>query len=161
MVCLKNFNLLRQIHGIFFQFLIINVFFHIMLFSQESYWFSISKFFFFNVASIRKLLDFLEIKIQVEEEKTIANNRDWLVNAIVPHSSALPWRIPWMEEPGWLQSMGSLRVGHHWATSLFTFMQWRRKWQPTPLFLPGNPRNRGAWWAAICGVAELDTTDAT
>ena len=106
MVCLKNFNLLRQIHGIFFQFLIINVFFHIMLFSQESYWFSISKFFFFNVASIRKLLDFLEIKIQVEEEKTIANNRDWLVNAIVPHSSALPWRIPWMEEPGWLQSTG-------------------------------------------------------
>ena len=108
-----------------------------------------------------------------------------------------------MEEPGRLQSMGSLRVGHDWATSLslFTFMHWRRKWQPTPAFLPGesqggrslvgrspwgpsesdktewlyfrfslscigegngnplqcscleNPRDGGAWWAAVYGVA--------
>ena len=65
--------------GIIFQFLIINVFFHITLFSQGNYWFSISKlffFFFFNVASVRKLLDFLEIKTQVEEEKPIANNKE-------------------------------------------------------------------------------------
>ena len=43
--------------------------------------------------------------------------------------------IPWTEEPGRLQSMGSLRVRHDWTTSLslFTFMHWRRKWQPTPL----------------------------
>ena len=43
-----------------------------------------------------------------------------------------------MEEPGRLQSMGSLGVGHDWATSLslFTFMHRRRKWQPTPVFLP-------------------------
>ena len=60
------------------------------------------------------------------------------------------------EEPGRLQSMGSLRVGHDWTTSLslFTFMHWRRKWQPTPVFLPGNPRDGGAWWAAIYGVAQ-------
>ena len=47
--------------------------------------------------------------------------------------------IPWTDEPRGLQSMGSLRVGHDWATSLslFTFMHWRRKWQPTPVFLPG------------------------
>ena len=38
--------------------------------------------------------------------------------ATVPHSSTLAWKIPWMEEPGGLQSMGSLRVGHDWATSL-------------------------------------------
>ena len=46
--------------------------------------------------------------------------------------------IPWTEEPGGLQSMGPLRVGHDWATSLslFIFMHWRRKWQPTPVFLP-------------------------
>ena len=46
------------------------------------------------------------------------------------HSSTLAWRIPWMEEPGRLQSMGSPRVRHDWATSLslFTFMHWRRKW---------------------------------
>ena len=56
------------------------------------------------------------------------------------HSSTLAWRIPWMEEPGRLQSMGSRRVGHDWTTSLslFTFMHWRRKWQPTPVFLPGE-----------------------
>ena len=55
-----------------------------------------------------------------------------------PYSGTLAWKIPWAEEPGRLQSMGSLRVGHDWATSfsLFTFMHWRRKWQPTPVFLP-------------------------
>ena len=61
-----------------------------------------------------------------------------LEKAMAPHSSTLAWRIPWMEEPGRLQSMGSLRVRHDCATSLslFTFMHWRRKWQPTPVFLP-------------------------
>ena len=39
---------------------------------------------------------------------------------MAPHSSTLAWKIPWMEEPGRLQSMGSLRVRHDWATS-FTF----------------------------------------
>ena len=60
--------------------------------------------------------------------------------ALATHSSTLAWKIPWAEEPGRLQSMGSLRVGHDWATSLslFTFMHWRRKWQPIPLFLPGE-----------------------
>ena len=52
--------------------------------------------------------------------------------------------IPWTEEPGGLQSRGLRRVGHNWATSLslFAFMHWRRKWQPTPLFLPGEPQGR-------------------
>ena len=63
--------------------------------------------------------------------------------AMAPHSSTLAWKIPWMEEPGRLQSMGSLRVRHDWATSLslLTFMHWRRKWQPTPVFLPGESRD--------------------
>ena len=66
--------------------------------------------------------------------------------AMAPHSSAIAWKIPWMEEPGRLQSMGSLRVRHDWATSLslFTFMHWRRKWQPTPVFLPGESQGRGS-----------------
>ena len=61
------------------------------------------------------------------------------------HSSTLAWQLLWMEEPGGLQSMGSLRVGHDWATSLslFTFMHWRRKWQPTPVFLPGESPGMG------------------
>ena len=75
------------------------------------------------------------------------------------HSSTLAWKIPWMEEPGRLQSMGSLRVGHAWATSLslFTFLHWRRKWQPTPVFLPGESQGRGAWWVAVYGVAQSRT----
>ena len=66
---------------------------------------------------------------------------------------------PWMEEPGRLQFMGSLRVGRARATSLslFTFMHWRRKWQPTPVFLPGESQDSGAWWAAISGVAQSRT----
>ena len=66
--------------------------------------------------------------------------------AMAPHSSTLAWKIPWKEEPGRLQSMGSPRVGHDWATSLslFTFMHWRRKWQPTPVFLPGESQGRGS-----------------
>ena len=41
-----------------------------------------------------------------------------LEKAMAPHSSTLAWKIPWMEEPGRLQSMGSLRVGHDFT---FTF----------------------------------------
>ena len=74
-------------------------------------------------------------------------------------SSTLAWKIPWVEEPGRLQSMGSRRVGDDWATSLslFTFMHWRRKWQPTPVCCLENPRDRGAWWAAVYGVAQSRT----
>ena len=66
---------------------------------------------------------------------------------MAPHSSTLAWKIPWMEEPGRLQSMGSRRVRHNWVTSLslFTFMHWRKKWQPTPVSLPGETLDRGAW----------------
>ena len=80
------------------------------------------------------------------------------------HSSALAWKIPWTEEPGRLQSMGSLRVGHDRATSLsvFTFMHWRRKWQPTPVFLPGEPQGWGSLMGCrLWGHTESDTTEAT
>ena len=75
------------------------------------------------------------------------------------HSSTLAWKIPWMEEPGGLQSMGSRRVGHNWVTSLslFTFRYWRRKWQPTPVFLPWESQGWGAWWAAVYGVVQSQT----
>ena len=84
--------------------------------------------------------------------------------AMASHSSTLAWRIPWMEEPGRLQSMGSLRVGHDWATSLslFTFMPWRRKWQPTPVFLPGESQGRGSLVGfRLWGRTEWDTTEVT
>ena len=76
--------------------------------------------------------------------------------AMATHSSTLAWKIPWTEGPGRLQSMGSLGVGHNWVTSLslFTFMHWRKKWQPTPVFLSGEFQGRRAWWAAVYGVAQ-------
>ena len=80
--------------------------------------------------------------------------------AMAPHSSTLAWQIPWMEEPGRLQSMGLLGIGHDWATSLslFTFMHWRRKWQPTPVFLPGISQRQGSLvgrhdWSNLAAVA--------
>ena len=65
--------------------------------------------------------------------------------AMAPYSTILTWKISWMKEPSRLQSMGSLRVGHGWETSLslFTFMYWRRKWHITPVFLPGESQERG------------------
>jgi len=84
--------------------------------------------------------------------------------AMAPHSSTLAWKIPWMEEPGALQSMGSLRVGHDWAPSLslFTFMHWRRKWQPTPVFLPGESQGQGSLVGChLWSRTESDTTEAT
>ena len=79
--------------------------------------------------------------------------------AMAPHSSPLAWKIPRTEQPGRLQSMGSLGVGHDWATSLslFTFVHWRRKWQPTPVFLPGESQGRGS----LVGRVAQSRTEAT
>ena len=79
--------------------------------------------------------------------------------AMAPHSSTLAWKIPWMEEPGRLWSMGSRRVEHDWATSLslFTFLNWRRKWQPTPVFFPGESQGWGSLVAAVYGVTQSRT----
>ena len=63
-----------------------------------------------------------------------------------------------------LHSMGSRRVRHDWATSLslFTFMYWRRKWQPTPVFLPGESQGRGSLvGCCLWGHTESDTTEVT
>ena len=87
------------------------------------------------------------------------------------HSSTLAWKIPWTEEPGGLQSMGLLRVKHDLATSLslLTFTHWRRKWQPTPVFLPGESQGRrslvgsmgshrvGHNWSDLAAAVYLDS----
>ena len=83
---------------------------------------------------------------------------------MTPHCSTFAWKIPWAEEPGGPQSMGSLRVGQDSATSLslFTFMHWRRKWQPTPVFLPGESQGRGSLVGyRLWGRTESDTIEAT
>ena len=84
--------------------------------------------------------------------------------AMAPYSSTFAWKIPWMEEPGRLQSMGSLRVRHDWVTSLslFIFLHWRRKWQPTPVFLPGESQGWGSLvGCCLWGCTESDTTEVT
>ena len=81
---------------------------------------------------------------------------------MAPLSSTLAWEIPWMEEPGGLQSRGSLGVRHDWATSLwlFTFMHWRRKWQPTPVFLPRESHGqRSLVGCCLWGRTESDMTE--
>ena len=73
------------------------------------------------------------------------------------HSSTLAWKIPWTEEPGRV-----VRVGHNLATSLFTFMHWRRKWRPTPVFLSGESQGRGSLVGfRLWRSTESDTTEAT
>ena len=79
------------------------------------------------------------------------------------HSSTLAWRLPWTEEPGRLQSMRSLsRTRLSDSLSLFTFMHWRRKWQPTPVFLPGESQGqRSLLGCHLWGRTEWDMTDTT
>ena len=88
----------------------------------------------------------------------------WVEKAMAPHSSILAWKIPWTEEPGRLQSVGSLRVRHDWAASLslFTFMHWRRKWRPTSVFLPGESQWQGSLVGCrLWGCTESDMTEVT
>ena len=82
---------------------------------------------------------------------------------MAPHSSTLAWKIPWTEEPGGLQSMGLLRVGHDFTfTFTFHFVHWRRKWHPTPVFLPGESQGRESLvGCCLWGRTESDTTEAT
>ena len=75
--------------------------------------------------------------------------------AMAPHSSTLAWKIPWMEEPGRLQSMGSWRVQHDWATSLSRIGEGNGN--PLQCSCLESPRDSGAWWAAVYGVAQSQT----
>ena len=112
-----------------------------------------------SMSSLRIICDIIAILWQNMHQVPFISEK-----AMAPHSSTLAWKIPWTEEPGRLQSMGSRRVRHNWATSLslFTFMHWRRKWQPTPVFLAGESQGRGSL-VSCCqwGHTESGTTEAT
>ena len=74
------------------------------------------------------------------------------------HSSTLAWKIPWTEEPGRLQSMGSLRVGHERLHFHFSFSCiGEGNGNPLQCSCLQNPRDGGASWAAIYGVAWSQT----
>ena len=77
--------------------------------------------------------------------------------AMALHSSTLAWKIPWMEEPGGPQSMGSLRVGQDSATSLSLSCIGEGNGNPLQCSCLENPRDGGAWWAAVYGVAQSRT----
>ena len=99
-------------------------------------------------------------------------------NFLAAHSNYSGQTIPWafeypsltplqyfcLENPvdggaWWAAVHGVTRVRHNWATSLslFTFMHWRRKWQPTPVFLPGESQGQEAWLVAVSGVTQSRT----
>ena len=83
-----------------------------------------------------------------------------LEKEMATHSNTLAWKIPWVEEPGGLQSMGVAKS--QTQLSSFTCMHWRRKWQPTPVFLPGESQGRGSLVGCrLWGRTESDTTEAT
>ena len=90
-------------------------------------------------------------------------NKGWLSNnmekRMATHSSTLAWKIPWTEGPGGLQSMGSLGVGHDWMTSLYFSLSCIGEGNGNTLQCSclENPRDRGAWWAAVYGVAHSRT----
>ena len=112
-----------------------------------------------SMSSLRIICDIIVILWQNMHQVHFISEK-----AMAPHSSTLAWKIPWTEEPGRLQSMGSRRVRHNCVTSLplFTFMHWRRKWQPTPVFLPGESQGRGSLVGCrLWGRTELDTTEVT
>ena len=79
--------------------------------------------------------------------------------AMTPHCSTLAWKIPWMEEPGGLQSMGSLESDTteqlHFPFSLSCIGEGNGN--PLQCSCLENPRDGGAWWATIYGVAQSRT----
>ena len=74
-----------------------------------------------------------------------------------PHSSILAWKIPWMEEPARLRSMGSLRVGHDWATSLSLSHTGEGNGNPLQCSCLEGPRDGGARWAAVYAITQTQT----
>ena len=99
------------------------------------------------------------IPLRHKNEQDSAIYRDMAEKAMAPHSSTLAWKIPWMKEPGRLQSMRFLRVGHDWATSFHFSLPCIGEGNGNPLQCSclENPRDGGAWWAALYGVAQSRT----
>ena len=86
---------------------------------------------------------------------------DLLEKEMATHSSILAWKIPWMDEPGRLQSMGSLRVRLSTFTFTFHFHALEKEWQHTPVFLPGESQGRGSLVGCrLWDRTELDVTEA-
>ena len=82
--------------------------------------------------------------------------------AMAPHSSTLAWKIPWTEEPGKLQSMGSQSQTQLKDFTFTSQFHWRRKWQPTLVLLPRESQGLGSLVGCrLWGRTESGTTEAT
>ena len=77
--------------------------------------------------------------------------------SMAPHSSTLALKIPWTEEPGWLQSMRLLKVRHDWVSSLSLSCIREGNGNPLQCSCLENPMDRGAWWAAVHEVVKSQT----
>ena len=95
---------------------------------------------------------FARTAVPEDTDYSFTRRRQWQPTPVL-----LPGKIPWTEEPGRLQSMGSRRVGHDWATSLSLSCTWEGNGNPLQCSCLENPRDRGACWAAIYGVAQSRT----
>ena len=113
-------------------------------------------FFPFTLLQQKLFFHLYNVRLFLTDKGNSANYKE---KAMATHSSTLAWKIPWAEEPGRLQSTRSLRLGHNWVTSLslFTFMHWRGNGNPFQCPCLENPRDGGAWWAAVYGVAQSRT----
>ena len=161
-----------EVHQCFFAFLFVSVL--VYMYMQHSMWSSNSSTLLSGTACFSLLseqavvemvllfllhhlcqLVFMSVQRQMLNGRKEGASMSGLEKEMATHSSTLAWEIPWTEDPGRLQSMGSLRVGYNWATSLslFTPMHWRRNCSPLQCSCLENPRDGGAWWAAISGVA--------
>ena len=92
--------------------------------------------------------------ISAVHQSNSIHNTYVLEKAMAPHSSTLAWKIPWMEQPGRLQSMGSLPVWHEWVTSLSLLHIGEGNGNPLQCSCLENPRDGGVWWASVYGVAQ-------
>ena len=121
--------------------------------------------FLVTIYAVWRVPDLLSISDNVLENNAGKPSLGYMSSSgfMAPHSSTLAWKSHGQRSLVGCSPWGRW-VGHDWTTSLwhFTFMHWRRKWQPTPVFLPGESQGRGSLVGCrLWGHTELDTTEAT
>ena len=113
----------------------------------------------------KKKLRHKEVRALTPGHKSCGKWMSWCLNpgsltlekAMATRSSTLDWKSPWTEEAGGLQSMGSLRVRRDWVISLSLSCTGEGNSNPIQCSCLENPRNGGAWWAAVYGVTQSRT----
>ena len=129
-----------------------------------------------NISSVGKLLKYICKPTKADSNQELKEWEIYCIKALLfewkadkyckysykteckaPHSSTFAWKIPWTEEPDGLQSMGSLRVGYDWATSLSFLCTGEGNGNPLQCSCLENPRDGRTWWSAVYGVTQSQT----